>query len=190
MNYDLYFIPIITEALKASNKTEAIKDAFAKIEQLGQEQPYQRGYRQFCMLMHEVNLAQEQIDGDAIERRLIDYFGNQHTLHIIIEKDQAILKTLEFSFEGSSAILKDICPGSYRVALAGGLGIWQDRLTEADVFLHKTPGESNLKMAADTEGAEPQPSRIESPLGGAVELSLYPGFHAGSIKITVQKLRI
>ena len=189
MNYDLYFIPIITTALKANNKTEAIKEAFAKIEQLGQEQPYQTGYRQFCMLMHEVNLAQEQIDMDEIERRLVDYFGSRHTFHIIVEKDDSILKTLEFSFEGGSTVLKDIHPGNYRFTLAGGLVIWEERLTEADVFLHKAPGES-LKMSADTEGAEPQPSRVESPLGGAVELSLDPGIHAGSIKITVQKIRI
>ena len=190
MNYDLYFIPIIITALKASNKTEAIKEAFAQIEQLGQEQPYQTGYRQFCMFMHEVNLAQEHIDMDEIERRLIDYFGSRHTFHIIVEKDDSLLKMLEFSSAGGSTVLKDIYPGSYRFTLAGGLVIWQGCLTEADVFLHKASGESDLKMAADSEGTEPQPSRVESLWDGAVELSIFPGFDAGSIKITVQEIRI
>jgi hypothetical protein len=54
MNKDLYFLQIITEALKAPNPRAEIKKAFEKIAELGRQPDYRQGYLQFCQFMDKV----------------------------------------------------------------------------------------------------------------------------------------
>ena len=54
MNNDLYFLRILTEALKAPNPEPEIKKAFDKIENLGQQPEYRQGYHQFRQFMDKV----------------------------------------------------------------------------------------------------------------------------------------
>ena len=54
MNNDLYFLRILTEALKAPNPEPEIKKAFDKIENLGQRPEYRQGYHQFHQFMDKV----------------------------------------------------------------------------------------------------------------------------------------
>jgi hypothetical protein len=43
----LYFIPMIAEALKSNDPQGALREAFAKIVELGRKDEYQEGFRQF-----------------------------------------------------------------------------------------------------------------------------------------------
>ena len=54
MNKNLYFLPIIAEALQATEPKQEIKKAFEKIEHLGQQPEYHQGYLQFQQFMAQV----------------------------------------------------------------------------------------------------------------------------------------
>ena len=106
-----------------------------------------------------------------------------------------IINRRNFLKQSAGTALAGVIAGTTIQALAAppAKTPYKTKLKKA-LILHCFPGSlpvaDRFKMAADTEGAEPQPSRVESLWDGAVELSLYPGFHAGSIKITVQEIRI
>ena len=55
MSNDLYFIPIITEALEQKNTEHSLKQAIKKIKSLGTKPQYKRGYEQFEKFMDIVN---------------------------------------------------------------------------------------------------------------------------------------
>jgi hypothetical protein len=54
MNKDLYFLKILTEALKAPNPEQKIKKAFDEIEELGRRPEYRQGYHQFRLFMDKI----------------------------------------------------------------------------------------------------------------------------------------
>lgn len=59
MSNNLFFLPLIANALQKPDPKKALQDAFEKIEKLGQQPPYKRGLRQFKLFMTEV---QENIE--------------------------------------------------------------------------------------------------------------------------------
>ncbi|MBW1784112.1 MAG: hypothetical protein JRL30_25655 [Deltaproteobacteria bacterium] len=54
MNKDLYFLPLISEALQKPDARKALRDAFEQIERLGQRPEYKRGFRQFNIFMTQI----------------------------------------------------------------------------------------------------------------------------------------
>jgi len=64
MSLELFFIPILAEALKGPDMQQVLETAFATIDQLGHEDQYQEGYRNFQAFMAEVdarrNILREQ----------------------------------------------------------------------------------------------------------------------------------
>lgn len=55
MSNDLYFIPIIAKALEQEDTEQSLEKAFKKIESLGTEPRYERGFEQFQQFMDVVN---------------------------------------------------------------------------------------------------------------------------------------
>jgi len=51
---DLYFIPIIVDALDAPNREHALEKAFETIKTMGQDPKHRQGYEQFRQFMQEV----------------------------------------------------------------------------------------------------------------------------------------
>jgi hypothetical protein len=54
MSNDLYFLPIIADALRQAEPKEALKAAFEEIKALGQRPQYEQGFLQFQRFMAEV----------------------------------------------------------------------------------------------------------------------------------------
>ncbi len=70
MTKDLYFIPLIVQALKQANPKEALRAAVEIIESLSREPEYERGYRQFQRFMEEsrnASMALEDLLAQLIE---------------------------------------------------------------------------------------------------------------------------
>ena len=64
MSNDLYFIPIIARALEQKDAEQSLEEAFEKIESLGTEPQYERGFEQFQQFMDIVNVQ--------VKRRRLD----------------------------------------------------------------------------------------------------------------------
>lgn len=54
MTPDMFFMPLIAEALRKSDPKKDLKQAFEEIERLGRNPEYQRGFKQFQVFMAEV----------------------------------------------------------------------------------------------------------------------------------------
>ena len=54
MSNDLYFLPIIADALRQAEPKEALRAAFEEIKALGQHPQYEQGFLQFQRFMAEV----------------------------------------------------------------------------------------------------------------------------------------
>ena len=71
MSEDLYFIPILAEALKAPQVEEALRGAFARIRSLGQQPQYKQGLLQFEEFIHLVNQYRQQEGSSSLNETMI-----------------------------------------------------------------------------------------------------------------------
>ncbi len=51
---DLFFMPLIANALQKPDPKKALQDAFEQIEELGRQPEYKQGFRQFQMFMTQI----------------------------------------------------------------------------------------------------------------------------------------
>ena len=191
MNDDLYFIPIIIEAFKQPDRSNAIKKAFEQIEQLGKLDRYSQGWRQFCLFMNETLVSTENYSTDQLQAKLANAFKRPEVFDVTIEKDGLAIETLSFKYSGDSKTVKNITPGSYKLIFESGLCIWQGAVTSGDVLIDKAYPKANFKMAADDTGKEKRKPTKTIPLWGqAGEINFYAGIGSGFMEIVINKIRI
>ena len=166
VNKDLYFVPILASALQQPDRVEALRRAFAEIEELGREEQHRGGHEQFRQFMRE-----------AVSRQVPD---------VLVEKDGQVIATIDASRSTGEVDVPRVTPGEYAVRLSTGRLLWTGTL-DADALLwaRAFPGEP-LRMAADSEGTPGRSSREERLLGGEVILRVYPGVASGTISIEIE----
>jgi len=184
MNDDLYFIPIIIEAFKQPDRSNAIKKAFEQIEQLGKLDRYSQGWRQFCLFMNETLVSAENYSTDQLQEKLINTFKRPEVFDITIEKDGIPIETLSFKYSSDSKTVKNIIPGSYKLTFESGLCLWQGTVNAEDVLL------ADLKMAAGTEVEKPNPTKTIPIFEEAGMIHFYRSIGSGSMEIVIEKIRI
>jgi len=67
MTKDLYFIPILSEALQNPDAKQALKLAFDRIKEIGQSSEHERGFRQFLMFMDAASKHSQTLRSSVIE---------------------------------------------------------------------------------------------------------------------------
>jgi len=73
-NRDIYFLPLIDNALQKQDPKKGLQEAFEEIETLGRQPEYKRGFRQFQMFMMQVirNIdARSSLPEDIVPNELI-----------------------------------------------------------------------------------------------------------------------
>ena len=170
MRKDLYFIPIITDALRDANPKAALKLAFHKIECLGKIEEHAQGFIQFCQFMKEV--------------------ASHVTATVIIERNDEILGAIAVNALTCPVLLHNILPGNYVARLSTGRVIWEEKLSEVDVLWAKAFPAEELALAADTDLAHRRSTRKEELLDGTMALYVYPGVESGDIGIEIQRKHI
>jgi len=120
MTKNLFFLRLIADALQQPDTKAAIKDAFEKIEKLGQKPEYRRGFKQFNQFMSVMNTGLET-PSDSFTRGgkhfLRDiafqlatglFEGNKQqtqTLLQLINSDPGLKDEFETFIEGSSKMI-------------------------------------------------------------------------------------
>lgn len=90
MDNNLYFLRIIADALEQKNQTVALKEAVAKIKDLGKKSEYYKGYRQFQLFLDEIQKA--ITDASSIHESITDELLKETALKVaagIFEEDLA-----------------------------------------------------------------------------------------------------
>ena len=73
MNRDLYFVPILAQALRGPEVRSSLEDAFGLIEWLGCQIGYQEGYRNFRVFMSEVAARRQLLEEHDTQLAILEY---------------------------------------------------------------------------------------------------------------------
>ena len=96
MSHNLYFIPILAKELAKADLEKSLDSAFALIEQLGRQQIYTEGYRNFCRFMSESFARRQQVDEQTVRNAMLSHVESTATetkvcdLHDQIQKDKSL----------------------------------------------------------------------------------------------------
>jgi hypothetical protein len=183
MRDDLFFLPILEKALHQEDVTAALRDAFGRIQALGQEPRYQRGYRQFARFMQAASTANPQESAEQLLRHFCCEFERPHLLEIVVERDDKPVARCSFETVSGKRVVSGIKPGSHRVSLDTGRVLWEDLLTAKQlIWTEAFPGKP-LKMAADTGEDKADSTKRVTLLNGSIVLRIFPGIECGTLEI-------
>jgi len=176
MDNDLFFIPLIADALCQKDVPSALREAFRRIQQMGREPRWEAGYRQFLTFMASVRGSQSLLEAEDLDRAPV--------LELLVERDGTLVATVPVSRQPDSRVVGGIAPGLYRLKLDTGRLVWEARLTPSDVVWARAFARRPLPMAADTGTPVGQPTREATLLDGALRVRVFAGIEEGSLEIT------
>ena len=203
MNHDLYFIPLVSQALAAPDPKSALPKALAVIEALGQLPEYQNGYAQwkkfFAVLAEGVREQrrneQGAMDQPAAVRRkkppedttLEENEPIQFTpaLEIVVAKDDRALATIPYTGTPTKRRIGNLTPGRFQINLDTGRLLWEGDLERKDLIWTEAYPDTALEVAAATEEMPNPPTREWTLLNGTMILRVFPGLESGRMIISI-----
>jgi hypothetical protein len=159
---DLFFIPIIAEALRSKDRQTALQAAFDRIQEQGKQARYRKGLTQFEEFMQTVR--------------------EHGQIELIVERDGVRVGTIRMDPAGGPFRMGGIGPGRYAISLSTGRLLWEAELGDTDLVWSRAFPCRPLGLAADTAGTKRLASRKES-LDGGLTLLVFPGAETGEIGI-------
>ena len=161
MSDDLYFVPLIADALRSDDPESALERTLQQIRDDGLRLVDPRPWQQFCAFMQEVRASL--------------------SIEFVVRQGSRLVGQITARAGAGLGVLSGIEAGAYEIRLSTGRVVWRAELTDEDLLWHVAyPGE-DLKMAADSDEVVDTPSRREFLLDGEVELLLFPGISSGRI---------
>jgi hypothetical protein len=102
---------------------------------------------------------------------------------IQVYRDGNRVGEMTFVEPGASRSLGQITPGLYLLKLSTGLVLWEGELAGPDLFWAEAFGAENLKLAAETEQVQRQPTGEIELLRGEVILRIFAGLECGDLEV-------
>ena len=187
MRDEIFFIPIIAQALQQPDPGQAMREAFGRIRTMGKESRYSQGYKQFLRFMDSVDNSQLMDEPEQFGAKILEELDRPGTIEAFVERDGDPVGSFSFGESGDftgSQTIANITPGQYRITLETGRVLWEGSLDQQDVLWSKAwPGES-FKMAADSGKPSAQPVRVIDLLDGTLIVRVYAGLEAGFMQIS------
>lgn len=211
MANELYFLPILLQALQSSQPKESLLQAFQRIQTLGQHPEYREGFRQFQQFMNEVKKSAsgnakskpsndsihiDELAFDSDDRKELELWLAEMEdipelpsgFEIGLEKNGRSFKNACLSKSQRCVSIGNLQPGLYTLKLTTGWALWEGELTAEDLLWTAAfPGQA-LALAADTEAKPGDPSREFLLLEGEIVIKIFPGIESGSMEISWQEL--
>ena len=184
---DLFFIPLISKALRQPAPKAALREALEQIEMLGQQRRYRRGYRQFLQLMDAVRTAQVQASPQQLAAAILQAVDPQPRIEILLAQADRVVAVLAFDRAAGVRSAGGIVPGQYQLKLDTGRVLWEGRLTEQHLIWAKAFPGRPLEMAADSHRQPRQATQELSLQDGAVLVRVYPGVEAGVVEVELTR---
>ena len=186
MNYELFFIPILTEAFNSSDANAALENAFKNILNKSEITRYQDGYKQFLHFMESARMACEYDHGniDNIAGMIMERYRYPETIKLKIECNGKTVHRLVLKGDYDQQTAEMIMPGDY-ILKVNNIIIWQGNLDSKYLSWSKAYNNKPLKAAADTKVSRQQPSRQIHLLDNTMTIDIYPGPAYGSLIITI-----
>lgn len=206
MNHDLYFIPILFEALDKPDIGVSLRRAFRDIVARRSDPRFTEGYRQFLAFMQTVFQHEAEIKDDSVSwepGELLDELRalpeardvwssvrvereedeREDTFDFILRREGGNDQALSISRSIGGGSFRDISEGRYELSLASGRVIWESLLEKQDLLVvYAFPGRP-LRVAADTGTASEEATREVRLLKGEVRMRVFPGTRSGRMEI-------
>ena len=179
MHDDLYFIPLIAQALEQPNCRGALCETFERITTMGRQPRYAVGYRQFLIWMDVVKKSMSHEIHEVTADSMLELTNRPASVELRLERDGAAVASCTFERARGVKTVGDITPGHYTLKLETGRTVWEGELAARDV-LHRP--EEPMKMVADT-GEAPPPTREFTELDGMLIVRVFAGMEVGVVEI-------
>lgn len=183
MSEDLYFLPLIQQALLAADPKTAMARAFRQIRALGRRPEYHRGWRQFLRFMENAWDAREEEAGNQASAPPAATTRPQRA-ELVLESGSVPSARCALPAGAGTWLSCDVDPGDYCLKLDTGRVLWERRLEAEHVLWTRAFPGVPLQAAADTGGQRRRPPALrETLLGGVLILRVYPGLERGRLEI-------
>ena len=165
MNTELYFLPMISAALRAPDRTRALRECFEEIMRLGATAEFSAGFGQFRLWLTHVQ------DACGIAIRL--------------ERGTAIHGEARLFPGGDWATFRGVLPGLYTLRLGMGRVLWRAELYAENLLLERGPKAQPLRLAAATKPDEQRATREDRILDGELVVRVLPGLESGTLGVRI-----
>ena len=172
MKNDMYFLPILARAIKASDRKTQLHKAMEAIKSLSRDPENATGYHQFLQFMQA---AKESRQAEPIK--------------LVIRKEDQDIKTIVLDRPSFTYRVSGIAPGFYSVELSTGWALWEESLTDEDLIWTVAYPQADIRLAAKTEDGVHQPTGEFFLLDGRLILRVFPSFENGWIEVETVALR-
>lgn len=183
MYEDLYFVPMIAEALGRTNPGAELARTFERIRAMGRDRRHYRGYRQFLEFVDSVDRTASPGAPEPVREQIPRPADRSRAVDLLVEREDVLVATVRLERAPAGQVVDGIAPGQYRLMLDTGRVLWRGCLTEEDLLWAKAFPGRPLAMAADSTSARRRPSRRIDLLGGAVIVRVHAGMESGSLEI-------
>jgi len=180
---DLYFLPIIAEALQGAEVDQAILEAILLIEEMGLDDRYRRGYGQFLRFIAWADSARHRHADDGPTSDTRRGLGRGASVVVLVERERKILAALPPDRTEAPWIVEGITPGRYRLITDTGWVLWEGDISTRDVLWVEAYGRRAIEMAADTGQATRWPTREIAIANAGLTLRIYAGIETGTLEI-------
>lgn len=189
MNEELYFIPIIVEAMRQPAVEPALRDAFAQIEDLGRDPALRVGYQQYLRFMDEARRALMADEPHESPGQAFFECERSSPLELWLERGDVRVGALELERIPQEATFLNLQPGAYRLRTDTGWTLWEATLTPRELIWAEAFPQKGLPLAAQTEEVIFPVTREVSVLDGALTIRVRPGLESGVLELLFTKRR-
>jgi hypothetical protein len=181
---ELFFIPIIAEALRRPDRQPALREAFERIMEVGRNESFRFGYRQFLQFM-ACSMDQWTESATQLVDDLQSFPASEtpNRCAVVLERAGHILGNWTFTAPPFRTSIANAKPGFYRLSMDTGRVLWEGSLTPSDLFFTHAFPDQALPLAAQTDQASPRPTRELFLLDGALAIGVYAGLEGGMLEL-------
>lgn len=200
MENDLYFIPIIEQALRKNNPKQSLVNSFAEIKELERKEEYEIGLQQFKYFMGQV-VESVQYPGIQLNEKWFLHSHDSQTnkdikihhkqpsppLSIELVKDDLRIEQISINKIPCVIEFSRIESGNYVLRLNTGRILWAGTLSNKHLQWAKAFTDKPLPAAAQTDKTQSYTTIDEWLLDEEILFQVIPGIETGKIKIEIQQ---
>jgi len=186
MRDDLFFIPMIAEALRRPDQKAGLRVAFKRIQAMRHDPRFEVGYEQFLRFMHATYEARSHDESYEASVRIPEELDRSSTLVLTLERDGVVMATCTFDRTSGIQTVSAVRPGHWQLKTDTGRALWEGLLTANDVIWARSHPGRDLPLAADTGDSVREATREIALLGGTLVLRVCPGVDRGVLEIILK----
>ena len=130
------------------------------------------------------NVPEWNAEYERIKKEGHPFLGPETPIKVeVLKGDQVIGSSL---ITTDPSLISHIIPGRYKVQFSNGRVLWEGEVRREDVLWAYAFPEEDLRMAAETEPYQQDPTRTISLLDGELTIQFFAGLEKGELRLKVE----